>query len=194
MAEAKEKMTQKENEAAAGQAEENTSKKEKKAESKAKKNKQNPAKASAMEEKIAEAKAENEKLKDQFLRTTAEYENYRRRTQEEKDAAFSNGVAHATEQVLPVLDTLFMAALAPSADEEYKKGVQLTLQKAQEVFKKLGIEEIECENKAFDPTLMNACMNEEVEGVESGNVTRVVQKGYTLNGRVIRHAMVAVAP
>ncbi len=163
-------------------------------EKKPKKPKADAARLAAAEQKADEAAAECARLKDQFLRTSAEYDNFRKRSQKEHDAAFSNGVAHAAETLLPVLDTLEAAASVPTADEDYKKGVLLTLNKAKEVFAKMGIAEIDACGQPFDPELHNACMQEAVESAESGCVTRVMQKGYTLNGRVVRHAVVAVAP
>ena len=147
-----------------------------------------------LETKLEQAEQQLADATDRLLRTTAEYENYRRRSQKEHDAAFNNGVAHAAVQLLPVLDTLDAAAHAQTSDEDYKKGVLLTLNKCEEVFAKLGICEINALGTPFDPELHNAVMQEEMDGVESGHVARVVQKGYTLNDRVIRHAMVVVAP
>lgn len=151
------------------------------------------AKIAALEEKLAAAEKKTEETKDSLLRTAAEYDNFRKRSRTEHDAAFSNGVAHAVEQLLPVLDTLDAAAKAETADADYKKGVLLTLQKCEEIFKKLGITEIDAENQPFDPELHNACM-QDPSGGESGICTKVVQKGYMLGGKVIRHAMVAVSP
>lgn len=130
--------------------------------------------------------------KDSLMRTTAEYENYRKRTTREKESSFSNGVSNAVTELLPVIDTLEMAANAPTQDEAYRKGVELTLDKCRAAFEKLGIAEIEAVGSAFDPELHNAVMQESVEGTESGTVTKVLQKGYTLAGKVIRHAAVAV--
>lgn len=161
---------------------------------KTKKPKSDAASLAAAEEALATAQEEAQKLRDQMLRVTAEYDNYRKRSQKEHDAAFSNGVAYAAEMLLPVLDTLEAAANAPTSDEEYKKGVIMTLAKSEEVFCKMGITEICAMGQPFDPELHNACMQEPCEGAAGGTVTRVVQKGYCLNGRVIRHAMVAVAP
>lgn len=152
------------------------------------------ADVAALEEKLAQAVSQQDAIKEQLLRTTAEYENFRRRSREEHDAAFSNGVAHAVNAILSIVDILEAAAQAPTTDEEYKKGVLLTLAKTQEVFNRLGIKEIEAQGLPFDPELHNACMQDECEGIESGCVSKVVQKGYTLNDRVIRHSMVAVVP
>ena len=156
---------------------------------KAKKN----AKADALAAELEAAKAEAAKTKDLFLRTAAEYDNYRKRTTKEREAAFGNGVAHAVEKLLPVIDTLEMAAAAATADENYKKGVTMTLTKAYAVLKDMGVEEIPAQDQPFDPNGHSAMMQQPTEGVEPGTVVQVFQKGYTLNGRVIRHAMVVVS-
>lgn len=152
------------------------------------------AKLAGAEQKLADAEATTEEVRQALMRTAAEYENHRKRSQKEFETAFGNGVSHAAESMLPILDTLEAAAAAETADEEYKKGVLMILNKAHEVFKKLGIEEIDCDGKPFDPELHNAVMQEAVEDKEAGTVTRVLQKGYVLNGRVVRHACVAVTP
>ncbi len=170
---------------------------------KTKKNKKESAKSTAAEveariaageEKLAEAAARAAELNEQLLRTAAEYENHRKRSQRETETAFSNGVAFSAETLLPVLDTLSAAANAPTTDEEYKKGVLMTLQKCRDIFEKLGIQEMNPEGQAFDPQLHNAVMQKEADGVESGIITEVLQNGYTIGEKVIRHAMVAVAP
>ena len=147
----------------------------------------------ALAAELEAAKAEAAKTKDLFLRTAAEYDNYRKRTTKEREAAFGNGMAHAVEKLLPVIDTLEMAAAAATADENYKKGVTMTLTKAYAVLKDLGVEEIPAQDVPFDPNVHSAMMQQPTEGVEAGIVVQVFQKGYTLNGRVIRHAMVVVS-
>ena len=156
---------------------------------KAKKN----AKADALAAELEAAKAEAAKTKNLFLRTAAEYDNYRKRTTKERDAAFGNGVSHAVEKLLPVIDTLEMAAAAATTDENFKKGVTMTLNKAYAVLSEMGVEEIPAQDQPFDPNVHSAMMQQPVEGVEAGTVVQVFQKGYTLNGRVIRHAMVVVS-
>ena len=156
---------------------------------KAKKN----AKADALAAELEAARAEAAKTKDLFLRTAAEYDNYLKRTTKEREAAFGNGVAHAVEKLLPVIDTLEMAAAAATADENYKKGVTMTLTKAYAVLRDMGVEEIPAQDQPFDPNVHSAMMQQPTEGVEPGIVVQVFQKGYTLNGRVIRHAMVVVS-
>lgn len=167
-------------------------------EPKRKKNKKEKAgdaqELAALQQKLDESDDKAQELNNRLLRTAAEYENFRKRSQKEQDAAFNNGVAHAAVQLLPVLDTLDAAAQAETTDEEYKKGVLMTLAKCQEVFKCLGIAEIEAFKQPFDPELHNAVMQQPAEGCECGTVTQVMQKGYKMGDKVIRHAMVAVAP
>ena len=134
------------------------------------------------------ARAEADAAKDRLLRTAAEYDNFRKRSAREQDAAFGNGVAHS------ILDTLEMAEAAPTADENFKKGVTLTLEKAKAAFEALKVEEIPALGLPFDPAVHNAVMQKAAEnGEESGTVLQVFQKGYKLGDRVIRHATVIVA-
>ncbi len=152
------------------------------------------ARISAAESKLADAESRSAELNERLMRTAAEYENHRKRSARETESAFKNGICFSAEELLPVLDTLNAAASVPTTDEEYKKGVILTLNKCEGVFEKLGITEIKAEGQPFDPELHNAVMQKAVDGVASGTVSVVMQKGYKLGDRVIRHAMVAVAP
>ena len=144
------------------------------------------ARAEAAEKEAAEAK-------DRLLRTAAEYENFRKRSAREADQKFSDGVSHAVNQILGILDTLDMAANAPCTDENYKKGVCMTLDKAEQALAKLNISEIEALGKEFDPNTMNAVQQVPAQdGQESGVVANVFQKGYMLGDKIIRHATVVV--
>ena len=144
------------------------------------------ARAEAAEKEAAEAK-------DRLLRTAAEYENFRKRSAREADQKFGDGVSHAVNQILGILDTLDMAANAPCADENYKKGVCMTLDKAEQALAKLNISEIEALGKEFDPNTMNAVQQvPSQDGQESGVVANVFQKGYMLGDKIIRHATVVV--
>lgn len=132
--------------------------------------------------------------KDQLLRMAAEYENYRKRSTREADQKFNDGVSFAVNQIIPILDTLDMAANAPCSDENYKKGVTMTLDKAARALEALHVEEIEALGKPFDPNLMNAVQQVPAqEGQESGTVVTVYQKGYKLGDKIVRHATVVVA-
>ncbi len=140
-----------------------------------------------LEKKLAESK-------DTLLRTAAEYENFRKRSAREHEAAFDNGVSFSVSALLPVLDTLELAANAETADESYKKGVLMTLEQCHAAFEKMGVTEIEALGKPFDPQLHAAVMQQPAtEESPSGTVTQVLQKGYLLHEKVVRHASVAVA-
>ena len=142
----------------------------------------------------AAAEAALSAAKDQLLRTAAEYENFRKRSAREQDAAFNNGVGFAVSQILAILDTLDMAANAPTTDENYKKGVMMTLDKAAAAFKVLKVEEIPALGLPFDPEVHSAVMQQPAaEGQESGTVVPVFQTGYKLGDTVVRHATVVVA-
>lgn len=132
--------------------------------------------------------------KDQLLRMAAEYENYRKRSTREADQKFNDGVSFAVNQIIPILDTLEMAANAPTTDENYKKGVTMTLDKAAKALDALHVEEIEALGKPFDPNFMNAVQQiPATDGQESGTVITVYQKGYKLGDKIVRHATVVVA-
>ena len=144
-------------------------------------------KVEQLEKKLAEAK-------DTLLRTAAEYENFRKRSAREHEAAFDNGVSFSVSALLPVLDTLELAANAETADESYKKGVLMTLEQCRAACDKMGVKEIEALGKPFDPELHSAVLQQPAtEDAPSGTVTQVMQKGYLLHDKVVRHAVVAVA-
>lgn len=143
----------------------------------------------------AELKTANEKLAEQedaYKRMLAEYANYKRRTEQEKEqlGLFTKGELLKT--LLPVLDNLQRAAAAPAGDE-YKAGVEMIIHQFEKTLADMGLTEIEAENAPFDPELHNAVMREDADGVETETVTEVFQKGYRLGDRVLRPAMVKVA-
>ncbi len=153
-----------------------------------------PSEQAALKTKLTQMEKNLADAKDALLRTAAEYENFRKRSAREHDAAFDNGVTFAVTALLPVLDTLELAAAAPTTDENYKKGVALTLDKCREAFEKMGIVEIEALGKPFDPALHAAVLQQPAtDDAPSGTITLVAQKGYLLHDKVVRHASVAVA-
>lgn len=144
--------------------------------------------------KLSEAEAAAAAAKEQLMRTAAEYDNFRKRSAREADTKFNDGISYAINQIIPILDTLEMAEKAPCADESYKKGVTMTLDKAAKALENLRITEIEADGKPFDPNTMNAVSQVPApEGVESGAVVTVYQKGYMVGDKIIRHATVVVA-
>ncbi len=148
----------------------------------------------SLKAKLETAETTAADTKEQLLRTAAEYENFRKRSAREADQKFNDGVSFAVNHILPILDTLEMAASAPTTDEAYKKGVVMTLDKAAQALEKMNITEIEAMGLPFDPNVMNAVSQMPApEGVESGCVITVYQKGYRIGDRIIRHATVIVA-
>ena len=131
--------------------------------------------------------------KDQFLRLAAEYDNYRKRTAKEKESLWTDAKADTVQAFLPVYDNLERALKQETADEAYKKGVEMTMNQLKEVFARLGITEIEAEGKPFDPNLHNAVMHIEDENLGENIVAQVFQAGFMLGDKVIRFAMVQVA-
>ena len=131
--------------------------------------------------------------KDQFLRLAAEYDNYRKRTAKEKESLWTDAKADTVQAFLPVYDNLERALKQDTADEAFKKGVEMTMNQLKEVFARLGVTEIEAEGKPFDPNLHNAVMHIEDENLGENTVAQVFQAGFMLGEKVIRFAMVQVA-
>ena len=130
---------------------------------------------------------------DKYLRLLAEYDNYRKRSQKEKDAAWNNAKADTVKEILPVYDNLDRALKQECADEAYAKGVQMTMTQLKTVLEKLGLEEIPAQGETFDPAVHNAVMHCEDETLGENTVAEVFQAGFKLGDKIIRHAMVKVA-
>ena len=135
----------------------------------------------ALEDQLAQ-------LNDQHLRLLAEYDNYRKRTAREKENLWTEAKADTVQAFLPVYDNLERALKQDTADEAYKKGVEMTMNQLKEVFAKLGVTEIEAQGKPFDPNLHNAVMHIEDENLEENTVAQVFQAGFMLGEKVIRFA------
>lgn len=129
---------------------------------------------------------------DKYLRMLAEYDNFRKRSQKEREGCYADAYSDAVSAVLPVLDNLERAAHYSDA-EAVSKGLALTLKSFEETFNKLGIHEIEAVGKPFDPQLHNAVMHVEDENYGENEIIEVLQKGYIKGDKVIRYAMVKVA-
>lgn len=150
----------------------------------------------AAEEKAEEkAGEEDEELKTKYLRLMADFQNFRRRTEKDKSDIYARANESIVMELLTVSDNFerALAEDAASADENFLKGMQLIFDQFKGVLEKFGVAEIEAEGADFDPNFHNAVMMEDTDKVESGKVSEVLQKGYTLNGRVIRASMVKVA-
>ncbi len=151
------------------------------------------AKKSKKNEELEKLNQENAQLKDQLLRQMAEFDNFRKRTAKEKETTFSDGVMKTLAPMLEVVDNFERALATPCADEAYQKGMEMLFAQLMSTLEKMGIKEIEALGQQLDPTLHCAVMQTQTEGAVSGEITQVLQKGYLLNDRVVRCAMVAVA-
>ena len=130
---------------------------------------------------------------NKFLRLAAEYDNYRKRTAKEKESIWADAKASVVASFLPVYDNLERALKQDTADEAYKKGVEMTMTQLKDVLSKLGVTEIPALGEKFDPEKHNAVMHTEDDTAEENTVVEVFQKGYTLGDKVLRFAMVKVA-
>ena len=130
---------------------------------------------------------------DAHLRLAAEYDNFRKRTVKEKDAAYGNGKAGAVEKLLPVYDNLERAVNQPCTDEAYKKGVEMTMTELVNIFTGLGVEIFGNVGDEFDPNIHNAVMHVDNEELGENTISMVFQKGFKIGDKVVRFAMVQVA-
>ena len=144
-------------------------------------------------EKLEELAQENAQLKDKYLRLCAEYDNFRRRSQKEKDGIFGDTKASTVTAFLPVYDNLERALKQGTEDEAYRKGVEMIMTQFCTTLEKLGVTPIECLGEKFDPTLHNAVMHVDDEEKGENEIVEVFQKGFKLGDKVIRFAMVKVA-
>lgn len=146
------------------------------------------------EDKSEKNKEEDEALETKYMRLMADFQNYKRRTEAEK----SNVYAYANEQIvlrlLEVIDS-FERALdhKDTAEGAFAEGMEMIFRQLLDVLKNSNVEEIEALGKEFDPNFHNAVLMEDTDEYESNTVSAVLQKGYTLNGKVIRPSMVKVA-
>ena len=147
----------------------------------------------ALQAELEKAKAQSDEYLDLAQRKQAEFANYRRRTEGIRAEAYDDGRREAISQLLPVVDNL-ERALAAAGEEEnaLKSGVEMVLRQTRDALTKMGVEEIDPQGQPFDAELMNAVMQGSADEGEPGTVCMVLQKGYKLGERVIRHAMVKV--
>ena len=175
------------------QTEETVEKAEKAAKGKKKKEKSYTFTREQVEQMELAAK-QLESVKDQFVRQTAEYENYRKRTTKEKENIYQDAKADTIKEFLAVYDNLERAAASEGGeDSPHKKGLEMIFQQVKDILAKLGVTEIEAAGKLFDPEKMNAVMHIDDENFGENEVAQVFQAGFELNGKVIRHAIVQVA-
>ena len=132
-------------------------------------------------------------LNDKYTRLLAEYDNYRKRTQRERETIYPEATASIIKDFLAVADNFERALDAPCADAEYKKGAEITFKVLCDVFQRLNVTAFGEVGDPFDPMQHNAVMHVEDETIENSTVIEVFQKGYRIGDRVLRCAMVKVA-
>lgn len=152
-----------------------------------------PAEEAAENKSSVPAKDELKEEKDKYLRLMAEYDNFRKRSTRERENIYTDVRVDTVTKFLPVYDNLERAMATETADEAYKKGVEMTFNQLKEVLKKLGVEEIEAEGKTFDPAMHNAVMHVEDDSYGENIIVQEFQKGFKLGDKVIRFSMVKVA-
>lgn len=174
------------------------------AEKENKKNKKNeaeePETAKEPEVAVEETPSELEQIqskleqeRDAHLRLAAEYDNFRKRSQKEKDNSYANGKADTIGKLLPVYDNLARALQQPTEDAAYKKGVEMTMTELEKIFQGMGVTAFGEVGDAFDPNFHNAVMHTEDEELGENVIAQVFQKGFQVADKVIRFAMVQVA-
>ena len=150
-------------------------------------------KTAELQQKIEALEKELADEKEKYLRLDAEYYNYRTRSLKEKQDAYDNALTKAVTEVLSVIDNFERALTAECADANFKKGVEMIFRQYTAILEKLGVKEIEAEGKPFDPNFHNAVSQITDENLGENTVAAVLQKGYIMRNKVIRHAMVTVA-
>ena len=150
------------------------------------------------EEKAADPKEDPLKdelaqVTDQYLRICAEYDNFRKRTQKEKDNLYGDIRANVITSFLPVYDNLVRALAAETQDEAYRKGVEMIMNQFNTTLEKLGVTEIKAVGEKFDPTLHNAVMHVDDESKGENEIVEEFQKGFKIGDKVVRFSMVKVA-
>ncbi len=136
---------------------------------------------------------EYEELNDRYKRLFAEFENYKKRSQKEKESIYGMITGDVVSSMLPVMDNLEKAAEAKSNDTQYQDGVKLVARQFQEALKSLGLEEIETIGQRFDPEFHEAVSHIEDETKGEQEIVQEYRKGYKIGNKVVRHSMVIVA-
>jgi len=132
-------------------------------------------------------------MNDKYLRLCAEYDNFRKRSQKEKDALYDDIKANTVKSFLPVYDNLVRALAQSTEDEAYKKGVEMIMAQFRATMEKLGVTEMDCLGQKFDPAFHNAVMHVDDEEKGENEIVEVFQQGFMVGDKVIRFAMVKVA-
>ncbi|MBN2119317.1 MAG: nucleotide exchange factor GrpE [Anaerolineales bacterium] len=151
------------------------------------------AEIESLKKQLAEAESKTSEYKDNWLRSQAEFQNYRKRLDRDNEMMYASMKGDIIKKVLPVLDDLERALQNRSAEDAWANGIELVARKFQNILESEGIKKMEAVGTEFDPNVHEAISHEPADGVHSGYVIGVVQNGYMLGERVIRPALVRVA-
>lgn len=152
-----------------------------------------PSEMDALRTELESVQTELAAEKDKNLRLRAEYDNFRKRSARERDSIYADVKADTLKKLLPIFDNLERALRQETADEAYKKGVEMTMNQFLEALKALGVTPIEAVGQTFNPNEHNAVMHMEDPDKGEGEIVQEFQKGFKMGDRVIRFSMVQVA-
>ena len=193
--EIKDEITEKDNDIASEEvvAEKKSRREERREEKEAKKEEKDAVKeVKKLTEENEKLNNDLESLNDRYTRMLAEYDNFRKRAQKEREGIYADATADVLGEILPIKDSLEMA-LKYADDSQLSQGVTMTLNKFSEILKKMSVEEFGTEGEKFDPNLHNAVFHIEDDSLGESVIAEVLQKGYKKGDKIIRYAMVKVA-
>jgi molecular chaperone GrpE len=151
------------------------------------------AERASLKKRLAEAESQTSNYKDSWLRTQADFQNYKKRIERDNEMMYLSMKGDIIKKVLPALDDLERALQNRRAEDPWADGIELIARKLQNILESEGVKKIEALGKEFDPNFHEAISHEPADGVKSGYVIGVVQNGYMLGERVVRPALVRVA-
>ncbi len=145
------------------------------------------------ETELSKLKEEYDELDDRYKRMLAEFENYKKRSQKEKEGIYGMITADVVAVMLPIMDNLEKAGSTKTDDEKYQEGIKLVARQFREALKSLGLEEIETVGQRFNPEFHEAVSHIEDESKGEQEIVQEYRKGYKIGNKVVRHSMVIVA-
>ena len=150
------------------------------------------ARVAELEDALEAAEAKLAETEESRLRLAAEYDNFRRRSKDERDAMYADAVGESVRELLPIIDNLKLTTVYDDP-EKIAEGVKLILKTVPQALEKLGVEEFGAVGEKFDPNLHNAVMHEESGDFGENEISAVLQCGYKRGDKILRFAMVKVA-
>ena len=152
----------------------------------------NEVKENEEKSELQKKQIELDELDDRYKRVFAEFENYKKRTQKEREGLYNSVLGDIIVNMLPILDNLQMAAAAECKDEGYKQGVELVEKQFKEFLSKNNVEEIPAIGEMFDPSVHEAVGSAQDDTKQNGEIVQEYRKGYKLGSKILRHSMVIV--